>query len=261
MTAVPWNRGREDDKADGELPEFDVKQGPGRRLSPEEVEEVATEVVPKLVHKAHLRKTDFEKYGFTDRCGGCSAIIRGLHIQPHTWQCRERMEKHLENDLRVKNAKIRLGERNRKIKEGAQAEEDESARKRRNKLEDIEAAVEVEEDPGKLAKLFEEYKEEYQRGVAEREDEGVKRRRLQDIEDKAMQEEDLERTSELFQEYMHEYKRQRGPQEPMRELATGSGDSARYEERGMDIDQVMMEEWKGHEREEAEAIGGTRGKT
>ena len=39
VQVVPWNSGQEDDEADGEMPEFDVKQGPGRRLTPGEVED------------------------------------------------------------------------------------------------------------------------------------------------------------------------------------------------------------------------------
>ena len=248
VSAVPWNKGQEDDKADGEAPEFDVKQGPGRRLAPEEVEEVAATVTPQLVHRAHLRKADFEKYGFTDQCGGCSAILRGLHIQPHTTQCRERMEGHLENDLRVKNAKVRLAERNKKLREEEQEVEDENVKRRRKKLEDIEAAAMDEEDLDKLAKLFEDYKDEYQRGVAEREDEDAKRRKLQGIEDEVMQEEDPEKAHTLFQEYIREHTRQRVQEGPMKEVASGSGDPATYEEQRMSIDQVLREEWMEHEQ-------------
>ena len=67
---------------------------------------------PKIVHRAHHRKADFEKRGFTDRCPGCTAILRGLHVQPHSQACR-RMETKLEKDVRIKNAKVRLQERAR----------------------------------------------------------------------------------------------------------------------------------------------------
>jgi len=33
VVMVPWNLGKEDKDADGELPEFDVKAGPGRVMS------------------------------------------------------------------------------------------------------------------------------------------------------------------------------------------------------------------------------------
>jgi hypothetical protein len=80
------------------MPEFDVRKGPGRQLN----------VAPKITQRAHLRKSDFEKHGYTDRCTGCSALLRGLHVQPHTDACRTRMEEALEGDIRIKSAKIRL---------------------------------------------------------------------------------------------------------------------------------------------------------
>ena len=107
MRGVPWNRGKEDDDADGDVPEFDVTHGPGRRLTQGEMEEIATQETPSIVHRAHLTKKDFDKFGFTDWCPGCSAIIRGLRVQPHAEHCRRRLEKHLETDLRVKSAKGR----------------------------------------------------------------------------------------------------------------------------------------------------------
>ena len=256
VRAVPWNMGQEDGEADGEMPEFDVKQGPGRRLTPGEVEEIATKETPKIVHRAHLRKADFETFGFTDRCAGCSAIIRGLRIQPHAEHCRRRMEKLLEEDLRVKNAKIRLGERSRKAREEQDQDESHDPQdSKRRRLEDIENAAMAEEDPEKLAVLFEQYREEYQRREAEKEEGDVKRRKLQDIEDEAMQTEDRKRTEELYQEYTMEYKRQKREQQgPMREVSTSSGDSAQYTEGEMSIDQVMAEEWMESEQAEEEKV-------
>ena len=74
---MPWNKGQMDEETDGEIPEFDVKRGPGRRLTTGEVEDIATKETPKIVRRAHLTKADFDKFGFTDRCAGCSAIIQG----------------------------------------------------------------------------------------------------------------------------------------------------------------------------------------
>ena len=138
VTMVPWNRGFQDfqdNEADGALPEFDVKQGPGRRLTSGEVDDIATKEVPWIVHKAHLRKTDFEKHGFTDRYAGCSSIIQGRRIQPHSPHCRRRMEKLLEDDLREKNAKARLNERSRRLEKEKLHEEFNSKRQR---LDDID---------------------------------------------------------------------------------------------------------------------------
>ena len=71
VRAVPWNLGAEDLDADGEIPEFDFSHGPGTRLTEGEKEEIREQEKPNIVHRAHLRKKDFDKYGFTDRCGGC----------------------------------------------------------------------------------------------------------------------------------------------------------------------------------------------
>ena len=101
---VPWNRGGGDKEADGDLPEFDVKKG-------EEKQDIMRDEAPQIIHRAHLRKADFDKHGYTDRCPGCSAILRGLHVQPHTAECRNRMETALSSDIRVKNAKARMEER------------------------------------------------------------------------------------------------------------------------------------------------------
>ena len=86
VRGVPWNRGKEDDDADGDVPVFDVTHGPGRRLTQGETEEMATQETPSIVHRAHLTKKDFDKFGFTDRCRrfgdhsrfSCSAACRAL---------------------------------------------------------------------------------------------------------------------------------------------------------------------------------------
>ena len=158
ISVLPWNRGPNDKDADGDLPEFDVRKGPGRQLTEEEKQDIATSVVPKIIHRAHLRKADFDKLGHTDRCPGCSAILRGLHVQPHTPECRQRLEEMLTSDVRVRNARIRMQERTAKF--NANDKEPKCAAKTR-KLEDIENQAMVEKDSRKLAKLFEEYREEY----------------------------------------------------------------------------------------------------
>ena len=99
------------------MPEFDVNAGPGRNLTVEEKMDIMSREAPRIVHRAQLRKTDFEKHGFIDRCPGCSAILRGLNTQPHSQQCRGRMEKLLEKDIRIMNAKARLQEQQRRQRE------------------------------------------------------------------------------------------------------------------------------------------------
>ena len=85
-------------------------------------------------------------------------MLRGLHVQPHTAGCRARMEQVLESDIRIKNAKIRMQERGRKIKKD---EADGENLSKKQKLEDIEEAAMMEEDPTKLNELFEKYRAEY----------------------------------------------------------------------------------------------------
>jgi hypothetical protein len=213
VSVVPWNRGQGDKDADGDVPEFDVKNGPGRKLTKEETEEIAMNENPKIVHRAHLRKTDFEKHGFTDRCPGCSAILRGLHVQPHSQACRARMEANLEKDVRIKNAKVRLQERAAKVKAD---ENDDNDRTKRQKLDDIEDQAMKEDDPVRLAELFEQYRTEY-----------VKNRGTED-------------------EQASKRKKQEGT-DSMQEMARGSQDPAAYED--MSIDAVeCMDLWEHLER-------------
>ena len=47
VRAVPWNRGKEDEDAEGHAPEFDVKQGPERTLTLGVREEIATQETRK----------------------------------------------------------------------------------------------------------------------------------------------------------------------------------------------------------------------
>ena len=171
VRGVRWNRGKEDDDTDGDVPEFDVTHGPGRGLTRGEMEEMATQETPSIVHRAHLTKKDFDKFGFTDRCPGCSAIIRGLRVQPHAEHCRRRLEKHLETDLRVRNAKVRLSERNRKVRE----EQGQDMDHKRRKLDDIEDAVMKEDDPEQLATLYERFRKEYEEYLMDKAEKGRKR--------------------------------------------------------------------------------------
>ena len=56
---VTWNTGAEDADADGELPEFDVKQGPWTRLTEGEEEDGRARENLLIVHRAHLRENRF----------------------------------------------------------------------------------------------------------------------------------------------------------------------------------------------------------
>ena len=101
---------------------METKRGPGSRLTGAEVEEIATRPDPNIVHRAHLKREDFQKFGHTDRCGGCSAMLRGMKPQPHSDACRRRMEGLLQDASRIKTAKVRKDERDKK---GLRGEPDE----------------------------------------------------------------------------------------------------------------------------------------
>jgi hypothetical protein len=181
VEAVPWNHGKDDKDADGDMLDFDVKSGPGRKLTEQEKSEIAMNEGPRILHRAHLRRADFDKHGYTDRCPGCSALLRGLHAQPHSQACRDRLEGILEKDIRIKNAKARLRERGMKLKAGGGATTDDTNAKRR-RLDDLEGQAMTEEDPEKLNKIFQEYRQEYLKAREEEKEEEVKRARTKEPE-------------------------------------------------------------------------------
>ena len=84
---VPWSGGGEDTDAYGELPEFDVKRGPGTRLTEGEKEDVRARQNLMIIHRAHLRNPIFKKFGFTELCGVCSDMFRGIYPQAHAPHC------------------------------------------------------------------------------------------------------------------------------------------------------------------------------
>ena len=82
---------------------------------------------------------------------------QGVHVQPHTAECRSRMETTLSSDIRVKNAKAWM-ERSARRKNSPNEVPDTA---KRRKLEDIEDQVMKEENPTKIAELFDRYRAEY----------------------------------------------------------------------------------------------------
>ena len=64
VRVVPWSMGNEDAEADGEVLEFDLPHGSGTMLTKGELEEIMSQEKLQTVHKAHLKKIDFEKYVF-----------------------------------------------------------------------------------------------------------------------------------------------------------------------------------------------------
>lgn len=101
VARVPWNRGRAVEEAGGEVPHYGVKSVAGRVLTEQEKQDSLTNGAQKTARQAYLRRTDFEKHGYTGRCAGCSAILRGTQVQPHPGACRRRMEQLREGEARV----------------------------------------------------------------------------------------------------------------------------------------------------------------
>jgi len=150
-------------------------------MSKEDIEDIKTSEAPRIVHRAHLRREDFDKHGYTDRCSGCSAMLRNLKPQPHTSMCRDRMEKILASDIRVKNARARLQERGAKLKATTRNDDDNDRTKRR-RLDELEEQAMVEDDPNKLNDIFEKYRQEYMkiRASEDRDHDSTKRLRTDD---------------------------------------------------------------------------------
>jgi hypothetical protein len=85
---VPWRTSDEDPKVDGEKPEV-VKLTPdGEQLQ----REVMRETVPR---KVAIAKQDLEEFGYTAKCPGCLAVLRGTTRQGHSQDCRRRMQEEL----------------------------------------------------------------------------------------------------------------------------------------------------------------------
>ena len=137
---------------------------------------IAAQEVQKLVHKAHLRRADFERHGYTDRCAGCSAILRGLHVQPHSDQCRQRIEKLLEDDVRVKNAKVRLEERGKRVRGEPNGEQVDI---KKAQLDDLGAQAMSENDQSRLGEVYSKYRAIYTEWKAEKQDRDLMGKRMQ----------------------------------------------------------------------------------
>ena len=105
---VPWHKYRDDEKADGEVPEG-VSDEERKQRGKEEEEmrkgkekegvkqegaggKVYVETKEKVPRDFYIRKEDAEKHEYTKGCGGCSSWNRGLGRQPHTDECRARFK-------------------------------------------------------------------------------------------------------------------------------------------------------------------------
>jgi hypothetical protein len=121
---VPWNRYKEDQGADGEIPGGGVEAEPIDRPAEPEGGLGRTVVVDTQVkepRKVYITKADAEKHGYTRGCGGCSSWFKGLSRQPHSDVCRKRFEDTMKESAKVQNTAKRKQEFedkvNKKVKE------------------------------------------------------------------------------------------------------------------------------------------------
>jgi hypothetical protein len=108
---VPWHRYKDQEDADGDIPEE-------KAVEAEAKETEAGNREPTIVVKTRrppprafqIRKEDAEKYGYTRGCAGCSSWFRGLGRQPHSTSCRERFAEVMKDEARYKNSEARKSE-------------------------------------------------------------------------------------------------------------------------------------------------------
>ena len=90
---VPWATREEDPAVDGER--FEVT-----KLTEQEVVEERTkkEQVPL---RFYIKKADLEQHGFSARCPGCKALLRGTARQGHSEDCRRRLAEAMAGEDKV----------------------------------------------------------------------------------------------------------------------------------------------------------------
>jgi len=101
---VPWrtNADGEEEEADGAMPEVVIKIQT-EQMKPEEAAETKSKI--EVPRSFMISKADLEKHGYTAKCPGCKASIRGTGRTGHSVECRERLKKEMDGDAKVKEAK------------------------------------------------------------------------------------------------------------------------------------------------------------
>jgi len=87
-------------------------------MEPEEAEETKAKI--EVPRSFMIRKADLEKHGYTSKCPGCQAVIRGVTRRFHSTECRERLKKEMDNEDKVKEAKRKEIELHVKVHEDMQ---------------------------------------------------------------------------------------------------------------------------------------------
>jgi hypothetical protein len=173
VVGVPWNTCEGDTKADGEVPKV-IKM-----TEPEAAHERARTEVP-IPTRFAINKDDLEKHGYTAKCHGCVAALRGGTKQKHSEECRKRMTEEMRDDEKVKKSQRKI---DKFIEEALQNEDQQRTKKARV----TEAEVTPAASPGSpvegagVASGSGISPEERKRQLDEAEEErGASRRRLED---------------------------------------------------------------------------------
>ena len=92
---VPWLLSGQDEEADGEA----LKQETLRPLSEELLEE--TRVREPVPRSFNITPQDLHDHGYTAKCPGCVAVLRGTARQGHNDECRARLEEAMKDMPRL----------------------------------------------------------------------------------------------------------------------------------------------------------------
>ena len=103
---VPWRLSVNDPKVDGEALKMDVPEA--GEMSTKDVEEDSWKLVAP--RQLYLRKSDFDKHGFSQGCMGCRSLLRGTARQAHSEACRTRMGREMTGHERAKKVEGRAFE-------------------------------------------------------------------------------------------------------------------------------------------------------
>ena len=124
-----WNRYKNDEGADGDIPEGAPANEPATSSCPGVGPQVIiVETKSKPPREFYIKKTDAERLGCARGCGGCNSWHRGLGRQPHTEACRARFKELMKDEARVQNAEDR-----KKEFEGREFNKEDERMKRRRK--------------------------------------------------------------------------------------------------------------------------------
>ena len=97
---MPWWSNEADPKCDGEKLET-VK------LSDKVVVEERVEAERAVPTRFTISKDDLLKHGYSAKCPGCKAVLRGTARQGHSEECRKRMEREMSDVEKVVTSKNR----------------------------------------------------------------------------------------------------------------------------------------------------------